>query len=201
MKKELLRTISPGLVVALILLMPLLYGSSIGPAGGGDADTLDGQTAAELTPPGAMMPYGGSSDPTGWFLCDGRAVSRTTYSTLFGVTGTTYGVGDGSTTFNIPDFRGRAPIGPDDMGTAQGNAGRVGSNDALGQSSGADTHTLTEAQMPAHTHSTGQSLLGGGTTAFLAGGNGIVQITGSTGGGNAHNNMQPYQVANYIIKQ
>lgn len=61
--------------------------------------------------PGMVTPYAGSSAPSGWLICDGSAINRTTYSTLFGVTSTTYGIGDGSTTFNIPDLRSRLPIG------------------------------------------------------------------------------------------
>lgn len=60
---------------------------------------------------GVVSPYAGSSAPTGWLLCDGSAVSRTTYASLFAITSTTYGVGDGSTTFNLPDLRSRIPVG------------------------------------------------------------------------------------------
>jgi microcystin-dependent protein len=64
-----------------------------------------------IIPAGIVSPYAGSSAPTGWLLCDGSAVSRSTYSALFSVTSTTYGVGDGSTTFNLPDLRSRIPVG------------------------------------------------------------------------------------------
>lgn len=73
------------------------------------ADALGGQTF--LVPTGAILPYGGSSAPSNYLLCDGTAVSRSTYSTLFGVISTSFGVGDGSTTFNLPDFRNRVPMG------------------------------------------------------------------------------------------
>lgn len=66
---------------------------------------------SSLVPIGLILPYGGSSAPTNWFLCDGSAKSRTTYASLFAVIGTAYGSGDGSTTFNVPDMRGRAPVG------------------------------------------------------------------------------------------
>lgn len=66
---------------------------------------------AALIPAGSEIAYAGSAAPTGWLLEDGSAVSRTTYATLFAVIGTTYGAGDGSTTFNVPDSRGRAAIG------------------------------------------------------------------------------------------
>ena len=67
--------------------------------------------AAYYTPPGVVLPYGGASAPTGWLLCDGAAVSRTTYAGLFAVIASTFGDGDGSTTFNVPDLRSRTPLG------------------------------------------------------------------------------------------
>jgi microcystin-dependent protein len=74
------------------------------------------------TPSGAMMDYAGATAPSGWLMCDGAAVSRTTYANLFAAIGTSYGVGNGSTTFNLPDFRGRFARYNDDMGTAQNPA-------------------------------------------------------------------------------
>src|SRR5258707_6849253 len=65
---------------------------------------------------GAVVGYAGSSAPSGWLFCFGQNVGRTTYATLFAVIGTTYGAGDGSTTFGVPDLRGRVPFGKDDMG-------------------------------------------------------------------------------------
>lgn len=91
-------------------------------------------------PPGMMAPYGGSSAPSGWLLCDGSAVSRATYAALFAILGTAYGVGDGSTTFNLPDFRKRLAIGRD-SGTA--------AIDTLGKTTGSFDHTHTQ---PTHTH-------------------------------------------------
>lgn len=72
-------------------------------------------------PAGAMLSYGGATAPAGWLLCYGQAVSRTTYAALFAAISTTYGVGDGSTTFNLPDLRGRAVFGKDDMGGSGAN--------------------------------------------------------------------------------
>jgi microcystin-dependent protein len=94
--------------------------------------------------------------PTGWHLCDGSAVSRTTFAALFAVIGTTYGVGDGSSTFNLPDLRGRVPFGKDDMGGTA--AGRInvatGGPDGttLGVNFGTATRTIAAANLPAHTH-------------------------------------------------
>jgi microcystin-dependent protein len=140
-------------------------------------------------PTGVATLYYGSTVPTGYLLCDGSAVSRTTYSTLFSVIGTTYGAGDGSTTFNIPDLRGRVPVGKDSSQTEF---------DTLGETGGAKTHQLTIAEMPAHTHTGGgTSVKLGAVSAFIMDGSGN---TGSTGGDGAHNNLQPYQVTNYIIK-
>lgn len=105
---------------------------------------------------GAVLDFAGTTAPSGWLMCYGQAVSRATYANLFAVIGTTYGAGDGANTFNLPDCRGRVGAGKDDMG---GNvAGRLttagaGVNGAtLGASGGAQTHTLTTVQMPAHNH-------------------------------------------------
>ena len=105
---------------------------------------------------GVIQMFGGSTPPAGWLLCDGSAVSRTTYAVLFAAIGTTWGAGDGSTTFNLPDLRGRAPIG---AGKGSGLTART-----LGDSVGVETHahggktgstTLNANQsgLPAHTHS------------------------------------------------
>ena len=140
---------------------------------------------------GMIMLYGGQSAPDGFLLCNGAEVSRETYSTLFSILGTSYGEGDGSTTFNIPDLRSRVPVGVD-----------ASENDFedLGNQGGEKEHTLTVAEMPSHNHATdrdgGGAAAGGGSSArALTSG-----VTGNTGGGEAHNNMQPYVTVNYIIK-
>lgn len=106
---------------------------------------------------GTIVPFGGSSVPSDWLLCYGQAVSRTTYASLFTILSTTYGSGDGSSTFNLPDLRGRVPGGKDNMGGAAANrlttAGSGVDGTTLGASGGAQTHTLSEAQLPSHTHS------------------------------------------------
>lgn len=153
-----------------------------------------------LIPTGTVLATARSTAPTGFLLCDGSAVSRSTYSGLFSAIGTTYGSGDGSTTFNVPDLRGRTPVGVD------GAAGRLNANDALGNSGGAQTHTLTTAEMPAHAHPAeeGAFVLEGvaaPTHARSAGSNTRnASTTGNTGGGGAHNNMQPYQIVTYMVK-
>ena len=112
--------------------------------------------ASLINPPGAITAYAGADAPTGWLLCYGQAVSRLTYSALFEAIGTTYGIGDGYSTFNVPDLRGRVIAGQDDMGGTSANrlTGVTGSvnGDTLGGTGGAETHTLSTAEMPAHTH-------------------------------------------------
>jgi microcystin-dependent protein len=144
-------------------------------------------------PAGVITQFGGSTAPAGWKLCDGTAYSRTvTYNALFDAIGTTYGSGDGSTTFNVPNLKGRVPVGFD---ASQSEF------DALAETGGAKTHTLTTAEMPAHTHSSLQLGNAGGSTGIPVTGTVTTDTTtGSTGGGGAHNNLQPYIVVNYIIK-
>jgi len=99
-----------------------------------------------LIQPGTVLPFAGTQVPSDeWLVCDGSAVSRVGYATLFKVIGETYGSGDGSTTFNLPDLRGRTVIG---AGQATGLTDRL-----IGQAIGAETHTLTLEEMPLHAHS------------------------------------------------
>ena len=109
-----------------------------------------------VMPVGSMLEYGGSAAPTGWLLCNGSAVSRTTYAALFAVLGIAYGAGDGSTTFNVPDRRGRFGIGVDGTytrgstgGAASGTTSSAGSHNHTGLTG---STTLTIAQMPTHSH-------------------------------------------------
>lgn len=97
-------------------------------------------TPGGFQPPGAITAYGGATAPDGWLLCDGSAVSREDYADLFAALGEGYGVGDGSTTFNLPDLRGRFPLGKATSGTG----------DALGETGGDVDHTHSQ---PTHTHS------------------------------------------------
>jgi microcystin-dependent protein len=167
-------------------------------------------------PTGALTQYAGTTAPAGWLLCDGSAVSRATYGALFGVVGTTYGAGDGSSTFNVPDLRSRAPIG---AGQGSGLSNRV-----LGTSGGEETHLLVTAEMPAHSHpitdpghnhaasdgSNPANIANNTGSNYKTGGSqgGIVTLSsattgiteGNTGGGGTHNNMQPWVAVNFLIK-
>ncbi len=143
--------------------------------------------------------------PTGWLLCNGAEVSRSTFSALFAVIGTKGGPGNGSTTFNVPDLRGRVPVGVD------GTAGRLVSNNALGNSGGADRHKLTVNELASHEH-------GADAHQFALWRAGDVQAnttpgvgtdlpifntsftTAHAGGDQPHNNMQPYLIVNYFIR-
>jgi len=159
--------------------------------------------ATAATPVGAVTAFAGTSAPTLWLLCYGQAVSRTTYSLLFSVLSTTYGVGDGSSTFNLPDLRGRVVAGQDDMGGTSANrlTDQTGglNGDTLGDTGGSETHTLTTAQMPAHTH--GVASGSGGVAGASADATALADdlTTSSTGGDAAHNNVQPTIILNYII--
>ena len=160
-------------------------------------------STAGAVPVGTIAFHGATTAPSGWLLCYGQAISRTTYSDLFTSISTTYGVGDGTTTFNLPDIRGRVIAGQDDMGGTSANrlTGQSGglNGDTLGATGGAETHQLTVTEMPAHTHT--QDVSGTqsvATTGGTAADNGTSQ-TGSTGGDGAHNNVQPTIILNAII--
>lgn len=209
-----------------------------------------------LTPAGALIMFAGTAAPSGWLLCDGSVVSQSTYASLFSVVGSTYNTGgEGAGNFRLPDLRGRVPVGR--------NAGTFST---LGATGGAETVTLTTAQMPSHSHAntaTTDSQGGHSHTVTVSGGahthilpmsasgapygvndkplrasgsadfsfrtdfeasgsnygsgsgththstsvstNGahthnVTMNNASAGGDGAHNNLQPYQVLNYIIK-
>jgi microcystin-dependent protein len=167
-----------------------------------DASTM--ASASSGIPAGILAPFAGSTAPDGWLLCDGSAVSRTTYSSLFAVVAATYGAGDGSTTFGLPDLRGRMALGLDNMGGT--SAGRVTNvqADAMGGADGEETHILTEDEMANHAHSYNMAVGGGspdGADATYDGAFDLsAQNTSEIGGDQAHNNMPPYMALNYIIK-
>lgn len=197
-------------------------------------------------PIGMISEFAGSAAPSGWLLCFGQPISRSGYAALFAVVGTVYGAGDGSTTFNLPDLRGRVTAGKDDMGGVSADRltnlpGGV-NGDVLGATGGVQSHVLTLQQSPAHDHggtsgaggahghesrmnpfaesSTGKDTTGGlmmrqsGATTYAANAGAPGDAAGtqigaapahshsiaSAGGGEAHNNVQPTLVLNYIIR-
>jgi microcystin-dependent protein len=105
-----------------------------------------GAVTYATTPVGMISPYGGDTAPNGWVLCDGAAVSRSTYSALFTILGIKYGAGDGSTTFNVPDLRARVPFG------FKSGDSDFGTTTSRNTGAGTSTTTLTTTQLPAHTH-------------------------------------------------
>lgn len=199
-------------------------------------------------PTASVFPYAGATAPSGYLLCFGQAVSRTTYSALFAIISTTYGSGDGSTTFNLPDLRGRVVAGKDDMGGSSANrlTGLSGGvdGDILGAAGGSQSHVLTTGELATHSHTASigsgsgsgsfsintannssstldPSVLTLSNTAttsniFLQRGvNNVSQLTSitvaiasvsgtitvnNTGSNDAHNNVQPTIILNYIIK-
>lgn len=156
-----------------------------------------------------MEPFAGPAAwvPNGALLCAGQAVSRTTYSDLFAVLGTSWGAGNGTTTFNVPDFRGRSPFGLDNMGGT--DAGRLSVSNTLGGSGGAQTVTLVAANIPPHPHEVNAALGSGGNeyfapAAIVIGASAdpttkgtIITATGSAA--TALENMPPYALCNWIV--
>lgn len=165
--------------------------------------------SAHITGEIKWVAFGEGSIPAGWLICNGAAVSRTTYAALFTAIGTTFGVGNGTTTFNVPDLRGRVIAGKDDMGGSAANVITDSDADTLGGTHGTETHTLTVAELPAHAHSVQRaSSTGGGNTVFaesavITNGNVSTTVSGpinNTGSGTGHNNVQPTIFLNAIIK-
>lgn len=164
---------------------------------GGSGSGIGGDTL----PVGMIMPGAMTGDVSGWLICRGQAVSRTEYSELFNAIGTTYGSGDGSTTFNIPDIASRMIIGYDSGDD---------DFDSLGATGGSKTHTQTINEMPSHSHPSpngGKFVEDGGSGTNITTARGVdfatkttVARTGVTGNGQAMNIMNPYIVMNYYIK-
>jgi microcystin-dependent protein len=179
-----------------------------------------GQLGAQATsvPIGAVIDYWGTTVPDGFLLCYGQAVSRTTYADLFAAIGTAAGAGDGSTTFNVPDYRGRVGAGKDDMGGSSAARLNTIASTTLGTAGGSQTHTLTTAQLAAHSHtvtdpghfhagvqfggSSGTRLTEGlGPFTTTSTGSKTTGITiANAGSGEAHNNIQPTIICNKIIR-
>jgi microcystin-dependent protein len=170
---------------------------------------------------GEVKMWAGSSLPAGYLWCDGSVISRTTYAGLFSVLGTTYGAGDGSTTFALPDLRGRVAAGKDDMdnsvGTGGGAANRITNaavgitGTTLGSSGGSQTHLLlsTESGVPAHTHpyvdryrDSNNNFANGSVSrnaGALTSGNYTTSPNIAADASAAHNNVQPTLILNHII--
>jgi microcystin-dependent protein len=154
-------------------------------------------------PTGGLMMWPTASAPTGYLLCNGTAVSRTTYAALFAVIGTTFGVGDNSTTFNLPNYTNRVPVG---AGGLYATAATGGSKDAIVVS---HTHTATVTD-PGHSHQTGSTTTDTGfNSARSTGTSGVATSTATTGitvgisttgSSGTDANMPPYLAINYIIK-
>lgn len=181
-----------------------------------------------LLPTGTVLPFVSSTAPGGYLTCDGSTVSRTTYAALFAVVSTTFGSGDGSTTFNLPDLTNRFIYGGSSIGTTGGSATKTLSTNEMP----AHTHTGTTDEDGSHTHSITDSghshtmktesvSAGAGSTVAnndqgsggLSGDSSTTGITvnsggahthdfttGSTGGGSSFSLLNPYMVMNYIIK-
>ena len=147
-------------------------------------------------PVGSVIDFTGQSAPAGWLLCQGQAVSRTTYARLYAVIGTSFGAGDGTATFNLP-AAGRVAVGRDPLQPQFAT---------LGQTGGEVTHQLTAQEMPKHSHT-----VFGRVDRRQGSGDIFRELTDSgfgtsnsesysAGGDYPHNNLQPYQVFNRIIK-
>ena len=171
-------------------------------------------TGIEGIPTATIVPWSSSSVPTGFLECDGAAVSRSTYSALFAVIASTYGGGDGSSTFNVPNLSDKAAVGksPGKALASTGGANTVSSTGNVGGSTA--NATLSEAQLASHSHSGGgnssNALPNFGSTNPRAT---IPANTGSAGSGTGHSHnmsatftgdstsvLQPYIALIYIIK-
>ena len=191
----------------------------------GVVNPTDHTIALDSMPAGAVIDFAGSTAPPGFLLCGGQAVSRATYAVLFAAIGTTYGVGDGVTTFNVPDLRGRVSAGRDDMVSAASRittGGQAGINGTtLGAAGGAQDNTLDQSRMPVHAHGysdpghvhyflqgdttpasyTSRAGNGDGNNNFYTSttSSGVGITIGNAGAGGAHNNVQPTIILNKII--
>jgi microcystin-dependent protein len=163
-------------------------------------------------PHGVVMPFMGpeTSVPKDYLLCDGREVPRSVHPKTFAAIGTTYGTPSNPTMFKLPDLRGRAPFGLDNMGGT--DAGRLSVPNQLGGTGGEEKHALTRPEIPSHVHYTGNGqffatsnqVVQAGSGASFAAVTGFVATTdpGDELGGSAplHNNMPPYILVNWIMR-
>lgn len=160
------------------------------------ADQVGGGSATgDTLPIGSMVPYPKAVPPENWLTCDGSAISRADYPELFNAIGTTFGEGDGSTTFNLPNSKGRTIVGLDAEDT---------DFNAIGKTLGEKTHALTTNELPKHGHITGEQHYGisasSGTDSATVTYTKDGSLTGLTGDDQPHNNIQPSIVITYIIK-
>ena len=171
-------------------------------------------TGIEGIPTGCIIPWSDTSIPTGFLECNAQAVSRTTYATLFAIVATTYGAGNGSTTFNVPDLKDNVPLGRSNSAAlaSTGGANTVGSTGNVGGSTA--NATLSTAQLASHTHSANTG--GIHNNVSTPSGSGYSRYTGtsgSTGSGTGHDHnmsatftgdatsvVQPYLTILYVIK-
>jgi microcystin-dependent protein len=181
-------------------------------------------------PIGIIAPFAGDNAPAGWMLCFGQAISRTEYAQCFAVLGTKFGAGNGTTTFNLPDMRGRIAVGRDNIGGTPANrittAGSGINGTVIGAVGGAESVKLTVAQMPSHNHGGTTGAAGAHSHTFMRprgdenwengnrnawwGSNNVTETTSAApnhthsisaeGGGQAHLNVQPTLILNYIIR-
>jgi len=145
---------------------------------------------------GMMLPWPTNTPPRGWLLCFGQAISRAGYAGLFTAIGTTFGVGNGSTTFNLPDYRGRVPLGKDNMGGASANRVTNAQADTIGGAAG-------DEALASHVHNTPYQVAYSGSDTKNLGtiaGSGTVYNINTDSAGSGVNNMIPYLTLNYIIK-
>jgi len=185
-------------------------------------------TFGQIMPTGSILDFAGANAPDGWLLCYGQALNaniNTQYQALYDIIGNTYG-GSSNQNFVVPDLRGRVIAGQDDMGGTSANrlTGASGgvNGDTFGATGGAETHTLTTAELAVHTHPFDYAVngSGGGLNNVYgmpfggASGNGsMVNVAGlpptsgetrtgvkNNGSGSAHNNVQPTIILNKIIK-
>ena len=164
------------------------------------ADKLDSAAVSVLMPTATVLPYAGSTAPTGYLVCAGQSVLVADYGDLHTIIGYTYG-GSGAS-FSLPDLRGRVIAGLDNMGGTA--ASRLTGQTTLGGSTGTQSVTLTLDQIPEHNHGGGtvgtshiSDVSGGGERTHPYNNGGSVT---SQGGGNSHPNVQPTMTLNYIIK-